>query len=606
MLLFFVEMGNCQSRFCCTAANSVTAPPKTPRSEKSANIEANPKPDESLSDQCERINASIKQEFERLREIHSNLAKEVEETRESLRSRCAAKDVCDDDPNHPPCVESNKVEDYTETATNLNTVDEETRRRFLRQLQRAAWIHIYKRFVKAQEVALARMKNEVNEDASTSAEDPSCNVPSSEEWLIKHPCLFDHIIYSEWNHEFDEENCSQPSEEGRVAISMKLDMVFKKKPKEPPKELEFESINPVLELNVENVENHPGDGSPSNGSILFLDMDRQPSTEEINAGDKTPSNGAIRFIDKDRQPPTDENPRERSPSNGSIRFLDMDRQPSTEEINAGGKSPSNGSNRFLDMDRQPSTQENPDEGSPSNGSILFLDKDRQPSTEGRDDRISCSSWVPHALSPCPSPSPGATTRVLRERPNNSVESLVSNSGSKAEESALPQGQTTSPSPESRANSRQGGFLRGVYSRIARRRSNRVFDVTSPGTSKSSSNNAINGNPESSNVRAQRSPQNTKLSTLTRTWLNILGRGSPPTSGRVTRILVRPYDESPDENGRRLVTSPASVEHNTTVSPSPVRSPASDSPTFKIEDDIEICSITSSPTFDARHADFGVT
>ena len=313
-------------------------------------------------------------------------------------------------------------------------------------------------------------------------------------------------------------------------------------------------------------------------------MDRQPSTEENKLGNESPSNGSILFLDMDRQPSTEESPGAGSPLNGSIRFIDMDRQPSTEENCVG-------------------------EGSPSNGSILFLDMDRQPSTEGRDHRIRSSSWFSPA--PCPSPRPGATTRVVRERPNNPVKGLVSNSRSEAEDSAPPQAQTSFPSPENRANSRQGGFLRGVYSRIARRRSNRVHDVTSAGKSKSSSNNAINGNPESSNVRAfQSSPQNTKLSTLTRTWLNILGRGSPPTSGRVTRILVRPYDESPDENGGRLVTSPASVEHNTTeevpVSHSLVRSSASDSATFKIEDDIEICSFTSSPTIDARHADFGVT
>jgi len=555
------------------------------------------------SDQCERINELCQQEWERWSEIYSKLAKKVEETRESLK--CAAKDVCDDDSNHPPCVESNKVEDYTETATNLNTVSEETCRGFLRQLQQAAWMHIYTRVVKAQDVALARMTNELNEDASTSAEDPSCNAPSSEEWLIKHPCLFNKITYSKWDDEDDEENCPHSSEEGHVTIPMNLGIFFKKtKPEEPPKELEIESISPVQELQADPVQSGrwtPGDGSPSNGSVRFIDIDHQPSTEENN-----------RFLDMDRQSSPEGIPEDRK----SILFLDINRQPSTEENNP----------RFLDMDLQPSPEGIPEdrksilfldmdrqsspEGIPEDRkSIRFIDMDRQPSTEGRDHHTRSSGWVSPA--PCPSPRPGATTRVRRERPNNPVKGLVSNSRSEAEDSGLPQGQTSSPCPENRANSRQGGFLRGVYSRIARRRSNRVHDVTSLGKSKSSSNNAINGNPESSNVDAfQSSPQNTKLSTLTRTWLNILGRGSPPTSGRVTRILVRPYDESRDENVRRLVTSPASVEQNTSeevpVSPSPVRSSATDSATFKIENDIEICSFTSSPTFDARHADFGVT
>ena len=118
----------------------------------------------------------------------------------------------------------------------------------------------------------------MNQGASTSTANSSCNIPSSDEWLTYYPCLFDSSSCSEEDDD-DEVNYSQSSEDGHVAISMKLDMFFKKtKPEEAPKELEFEPISSVQELYAETVENNPEEGSPSNGSILFIDMDRQPSS----------------------------------------------------------------------------------------------------------------------------------------------------------------------------------------------------------------------------------------------------------------------------------------------------------------------------------------
>ena len=122
-------------------------------------------------------------------------------------------------------------------------VDEETRKEYLRQIQRRVWIDMNQRIMKARKVVLARRNNEVNQGASTSTANSSCNIPSSDEWLTYYPCLFDSIACSEEDDD-DEVNYSQSSEDGHVAISMKLDMFFKRtKPEEPPKELEFESIS---------------------------------------------------------------------------------------------------------------------------------------------------------------------------------------------------------------------------------------------------------------------------------------------------------------------------------------------------------------------------
>jgi len=157
-------------------------------------------------------------------------------------------------------------------------VDEETRKEYFKQIQRLVWKDMNQRIMKAREAVLARRNNEVNQGASTSTANPSCNIPSSDEWLTYYPCLFDSIACSKEDDD-DQVNCSQSSEDGHVAISMKLVRFLKKtKPEEPPKELEFESISSVLELCAETVENNPEKGSPSNGSILFIDMDRQPSS----------------------------------------------------------------------------------------------------------------------------------------------------------------------------------------------------------------------------------------------------------------------------------------------------------------------------------------
>ena len=188
LLVFLVEMGKCQSRLCCMAGNSENTSPKTARSEKSANAKRN-----SRSPNSERILAY----------------------------------VCKDDLNHPAYAASTRVEEYTRTADKSERVDEKTRRRFLRQLYRTAWRDVYQRIMKAREVALARGENGVNQGASTSTANPSSNVPSSDEWLVYYPCLFDSIGYSEDDTDDDEENCSQSSAARHTANSIKLKLFFR-------------------------------------------------------------------------------------------------------------------------------------------------------------------------------------------------------------------------------------------------------------------------------------------------------------------------------------------------------------------------------------------
>lgn len=515
LLLFTVEMGNCQSRLCCMADTPEPTPPKTARSEKSANLEMNfhsPNPERffpySVSNRLSRTNEVREKERAGWRDVQSVMAEKAEEARRGAHDlKTTTKIACEADPNHPAYSASKEAQEYSETATKPKKVDEETRKDFLRQLHRTAWKDVNQRIMKAREEALSREENGVNQGASTSAESPSCNVPSSDEWLIHHPCLFDAIACSEDGND-DEENCFQSPATGQAAISIKLKMFFRNEEhEEPSEEQEVDTISPVKELHTEITENKPEEGSAPNCSILFVSTD-QPLA-----------------------------------------------------------------------------------------------------TEADDHRTNSSGGFSPGSSPCASPRAGVLTRVLRRRRNNSDEGLVSRSASEAEESVLPPALTPTPSPENRTDSR-GGFLRGVIGRIAQRRSNRVHDVTSPGNSQSSSNSAINGNHKFSSDRAlQSTPHTSNRSSLTRAWLNILGRSSPTTSGRVTKILVRPYDESHAENGRRLVPSPASVEHRSreevSVPPSRVRSSTTGIVTFEIEDDIEVCSFTSSPTFDARSvADLG--
>ena len=516
MLLFLVEMGNCQSRLCCMADNPDTTPPKTARSEKSANLEMNfysPNPERffpySVSNRLSRTNEVREKERAGWRDVESVMAQKAEEARQGAHDlNSTTKIVCDADPNQPAYSANKEAQEYTETALKPKKVDEETRKEFLRQLHRTAWKDVKQRIMKAREEALSKEENGVNQGASTSAGSPSCSVPSSDEWLIHHPCLFDTIVCSEDDNDDDGENCSQSPATGQAAISIKLKMFFRNEEhEEPSEEPEFDTISPIEELHTEIAEDKPEEGSALNCSILFVSTDQPLATE----ADDLRTNSS------------------------------------------GGFSP--------------------------------------------------------GPSPCERPRAGALTRVLRRRQNNSDEGLVSRSGSEAEESSLPPALTPTPSPENRADSR-GGFLRGVISRIVQRRSNRVHDVTSPGNFQSSSNSAINGNHKSTGTSdrvLQSTPQTqtSNRSSLTRAWLNILGRRSPTTSGRVTKILVRPYDESQAENGRRLVPSPASVEHRSreevSLPPSRIRSSTSGSETVEIEDDIEVCSFTSSPTFDARSA-----
>lgn len=517
LLLFFVKMGNCQSRLCCTADRPENTSPKTARSEKSANLEL-----DSCSPNSERLSPySVSDRLNRMKELCQNeralwhglqsMVERAEEERIAHGLKSPTNNVCKDDPSHSLHTASKRVEKHKEATAKSKKVDGESRREFIRQLQRTVWKGVNERIMKAREVALARRENEENQGASTSAQNPSCNVSSSDEWLINHPCLFDAISCTE--DDDDEENCSQSSATGHAANSVKFKMFFREsEPEEPSEKPEFDSVSPVQELHAEIAENKP-------------------------------------------------------------------------------------------------------EGSALNCSTLSVSTDHKLSTEGDDHRTSSSGWFSPGPSPSPSPRPRALTRVLRRRWNNCVESMVSSSGSETKEDVLPPGQTPTPSPENRAD-RRGGFLRGVFSRIGQRRSNRVHDVTSSGNPQSPNNSSIRGNSQSSNVSAlQSTPQNSNSSPLTRAWLNILGRSSPPTSGRVTQILVRPYDENQAKKGcpllstvtaAQVLASSASAEHRSRVEvsapPSPVRSVVS----FEIENDIEVCSFTSNSSIDARPADFGGT
>ena len=184
LLLFFVEMGNCQSRLCCMADNSEDTSLKKAKSEMSAN--------------------SRSPNFERFLSY-----------------------VCDAEQNHPSNAASKQAEEYTETATKPKKVDEETRKDFLRQLYRTAWKDVNQRIIKAREVALARRENGVNQGASTSsAESPSCNVPSSDDWLVCYPCLFDSIGCSE-DDDGDKENRSHSSAARQVANVIKFKLFFR-------------------------------------------------------------------------------------------------------------------------------------------------------------------------------------------------------------------------------------------------------------------------------------------------------------------------------------------------------------------------------------------
>ena len=226
-----------------------------------------------------------------------------------------------------------------------------------------------------------------------------------------------------------------------------------------------------------------------------------------------------------------------------------------------------------------------------------------------DHRTSSSgySWLSTELSEPPSPRPRARTRVIRRR-NNSIEGFLSSSGSEREEDALPRVQTPSPSPEFLAHRRRG-FLRTVFERIAHRnRSNRVHDVTSRGYAQSTNNSAIRGYPQSSNrspVRETSQASNNR-SPLMRTWLSILGRSSPPSTGTKKGCKLLPT-----VTAEQVLASTSSVEQGTeaevSASPSPAQSSTSSTDTsFECEDDMEICSFASNSNTDARLADFGGT
>ena len=187
LLLFFAEMGNCQSRLCCMADDSENTSLKTAKSEKSS------KEMNSHSPNFERFLSHVYK----------------------------------DDLNNPSYGASKKVEECTRTTTKSKNVDEETRREFLRQLYRTAWKDVNQRIMKAREAALARSENGVNQGASTSTANPSCNVPSSDEWLAYYPCLFDSIVCSEEDDDDEAGNCSQSSAAGRVASVIKFKLFFR-------------------------------------------------------------------------------------------------------------------------------------------------------------------------------------------------------------------------------------------------------------------------------------------------------------------------------------------------------------------------------------------
>ena len=153
-------MGNCRSRFCCMAGSPENKSSKTAKSEKSA-LEMNCGP---------------------------------------LLSSYAA---------------SNKLAEYEKIIARSKDVDEDTRKEYLRQIHRLVWKDINLRIMKARKVVLARRNNEVNQGASTSTANPSCNIPSSDEWLTYYPCLFDSIACSEEDDD-DEVNCSQSSAAGHL------------------------------------------------------------------------------------------------------------------------------------------------------------------------------------------------------------------------------------------------------------------------------------------------------------------------------------------------------------------------------------------------------
>ena len=597
MLLFFVEMGNCQSRLCCTDDIPETTPPKTARSEKSAKLEVNshrPNPERffpySGSDGVSRINESCEKERVVWRDVQSVMADKAEEARRDAHDlKSTTKNVCDgDDPNHPAYSVSKEADEYTETSTKPKKVDEETRKGFLRQLHRTAWKDVNERIMKAREEALSRGENDVNLGASTSAESPSCNVPSSDEWLIHHPCLFDTIACSEGDND-DEENCFQFPATGYAAVSIKLKMFFRYEEHEvPSKEPEFDTISPVEELHAEIAENKPKEGSTPNWSIRFVspvqplatesDVHRNKSSGQFSPGPSpcaSPRAGALTRVLK-------------RPRNNSVEGL-VSRTESEDEDSA------------LSPAMTSTSAPSPENRAESRGGFL----------RGVISRIAHrrSHRVHHVTSPENSQS--SSNSAIHGNPKNSSDRVLQSTPQTSNRSSLTRAMTSTsaPSPENRADSR-GRFLRGVISRIAHRRSHRVHHVTSPENSQSSSNSAIHGNPKNSIDHAlQSTPQTSNRSSLTRAWLNLLGRRSPSTSGRVTQILVRPYDESQAENGRRLVPSPASVDRRSreevSAPPSRVQSSTSGIVTFQIEDDIEVCSFTSSPSFDARSvADLG--
>lgn len=236
------------------------------------------------------------------------------------------------------------------------------------------------------------------------------------------------------------------------------------------------------------------------------------------------------------------------------------------------------------------------------------------------------SWFSPEPSEPPSPRVRARTRVFRRRRNNSVEGMVSSSGSEGEDDALPQVQTPTPSPETPADRRRRS-LRTIFERIAQRnRSNRVNDVASRGYPQSTNNSATCGHPQSSNSSAiHGTPQASRRSPLMRAWLNILGRSPPPSTGRATQNVARPNDEGQTKKGCKLipmittevaltveqeVTMSASADQRSWVdvsaSPSPPQSSTSSVTSFECEDDIEICSLASNSNIGARPSDFGGT
>lgn len=493
-------MGNCHSRLCCTNGDYDDAYPKTSGSEKSAQLEENPRcsnsaqsSPHSASDRVDSMRTLCQNQRRRWEEVQIITAKAEEESI-ARGSKCPAKNYMDD-PSHPINSAKKGIKELTEATTSLlegmstMDADEQSRRREeISQLRLSVWKDVQEGIRQTREIALARREKGVNEGASTSGESPLSD--EVDEWLIlNHPSVF------------------EPDD---------------------------------VEVDLDEDDNHSSQSSATRYTF------NEPETGETDS------------------------------------LLEF--RADIDTILAG---------------------------------------------DGDDHRTSSSGYS-FLSSESPSPTPRVRTPVIRWR-NDSVEGTMSSSGSEGVEEALPQGQTPTSSPTNR--SRRSRFLRNVFDRITHRaRRNRVNDIASSGSPQSSNlsasrANSTHGSPSRDSGTSQgctRSPPRrsvTPFMNITRTWHDFIGRFSPRPSpgGKVTQILVRPYDENQTKKGCTLLPSltaeqaeqvltPASVEEATaSASQSPAQSSTSSSvASFEFEEEIDLCSLASNPNIDARPAEFGGT